>query len=204
MAYITSYKNQDWLLPPSIKQMIPDNHICFFVEEFVESLDFSGFDMINEGPGHPSYHPRILMKILLQGMLSKERSSRKLASASRENFVFMYLAEKVKPDFRTLCCFRRQNASFIKEAFKESIKLADKHQLLDLSMISIDGTTISANANKKKSLKPEQVEKIEKAIDLIVEEDLKQDGIVSKESLEKVFNHIGEIVDKGDTFVFLE
>lgn len=94
MAYINSFKGQNWLIPQSIKDMIPKNHICFFVEEFVESLDFSGFDMINEGPGHPSYHPQIIMKILLQGMLSKERSSRKLASATRENFVFMYLAEK--------------------------------------------------------------------------------------------------------------
>ena len=180
MAYITSYKNQDWLLPPSIKQMIPENHICFFVEEFVENLDFSGFDMIYEGAGAPAYHPRILMKIILQGMLCGERSSRKIAKACFENFVFMYLAEKVKPNFRTICRFRRQNASFIKEAFKESIKLADKHQLLDLSMISIDGTTISANANKKKSLRPEQVENLEKAVDLIVEEDLKRDEIDEK------------------------
>ena len=56
MTYINSYKNQDWLLPTSIKQMIPENHISFFVEEFVESLNFSGFDMIGEGAGHPSYH----------------------------------------------------------------------------------------------------------------------------------------------------
>ena len=55
MTYINSYKNQDWLLPTSIKQMIPQNHISFFVEEFVESLDFSGFDMISDGAGHPSY-----------------------------------------------------------------------------------------------------------------------------------------------------
>ncbi|HII29920.1 TPA: transposase [Candidatus Woesearchaeota archaeon] len=69
--------------------MIPENHICFFVEEFVENLDFSEFDLKFEGAGAPAYHPRILAKILLQGMLSKERSSRKIASACRENFVFM-------------------------------------------------------------------------------------------------------------------
>jgi len=68
MTFITSYKHQDWLLPPSIKQMIPEDHISFFVGEFVDSLDFSEFEMINKGPGHPSYHQRILMKILLQGL----------------------------------------------------------------------------------------------------------------------------------------
>ena len=50
MTFITSYKNQDWLLPPSIKQMIPENHISFFVAEFVDFLDFNRFEMIDEGP----------------------------------------------------------------------------------------------------------------------------------------------------------
>jgi transposase len=94
--------------------MIPENHICFFVEEFTDNLDFSEFDLKFEGAGAPAYPPRILIKILLQGMLSKERSSRKIAAACRESFVFMYLAEKVNPDFRTICRFRRENASFIK------------------------------------------------------------------------------------------
>ena len=92
MGYMSSLKGQNWLIPQSIQDMIKKNHICFFVEEFVDSLNFSEFDMTSEGAGHPSYHPRIIMKIIIQGMLSKERSSRKLASACRENFVFMYLA----------------------------------------------------------------------------------------------------------------
>ena len=132
MAYISSFKGQNWLIPQSIKDMIPKNHICFFVEEFVESLDFSRFDMINEGAGHPAYHPRIIMKIIIQGMLSKERSSRKLASVCRENFVFMYLAEKVQPNFRTICRFRVENAEFIKETFKETVILASENELIDL------------------------------------------------------------------------
>jgi len=177
MAYISSFKGQNWLIPQSIKDMIPKNHICFFVEEFVESLDFSRFDMINGGPGHPSYHPRILIKILLQGMLSKERSSRKIANASRENFVFMYLAEKVNPDFRTICRFRKDNTSFIKEVFKETVKLASNNDLIDLSLICVDGTKIKASANKRKCLKREQVDQLDSIIDTMIEEDIKQDEI---------------------------
>ena len=193
MAYINSFKGQNWLIPQSINDMIPKNHICFFVEEFVESLDFSGFDMISEGPGHPSYHPKILMKVLLQGMLSKERSSRKLASASRENFVFMYLAEKVFPNFRTICRFRRQNASFIKEVFKETVKLASNNNLIDLSLICVDGTTIKANANRKKGLKREQVEQLDSIIDKMIEEDIKQDEID-----EEIFKNSEENLMKVD------
>src|SRR3989304_6730212 len=180
MTYINSFKGQDWLLPVSIKQMIPEKHICFFVEDFVESLDFSGFDMIYDGAGHPAYHPRIIMKIIIQGMLSKERSSRKLASACRENFVFMYLAEKVQPNFRTIARFRKNNASFVKEAFKETINLASEHSLIDLSVICLDGTTIKANANTKKCIKKNQLEAIDSIVDKMVEEDIKQDEIDEK------------------------
>ena len=177
MTYINSYKNQDWLLPTSIKQMIPQNHISFFVEEFAESLDFSGFDMISEGAGHPSYHPRIIMKIIIQGMLSKERSSRKLASACRENFVFMYLAEKVQPNFRTIARFRKDNALFVKEAFKETINLASEHDLIDLNLICVDGSKIKANASKKAFLKKEQLGRLDLIIDKMIKDDMEQDEI---------------------------
>ncbi|MDP3027290.1 MAG: IS1182 family transposase [Nanoarchaeota archaeon] len=177
MTYISSYKGQDWLLPTSIKQMIPENHISFFVEEFVESLDFSGFDMIYEGAGHPAYHPRIIMKIIIQGMLSKERSSRKLAGACRENFVFMYLAEKVQPNFRTIARFRKNNGKFIKEAFKETVDLASENGLIDLNLICTDGSKIKANSSKKMCLKKDQIERLDSIIDKMIEEDIKQDEI---------------------------
>jgi transposase len=193
MAYKDSFKNQNWLLPVSIKSMIPKNHICFFVEEFVENLNFSEFDLKFEGAGAPAYPPRILMKILLQGMLSRERSSRKIASACRESFVFMYLAEKVQPDFRTICRFRRVNTDFLKEVFKETIKLASEYDLLDLSFIAIDGTTMKANANKKRVLGKEQLKNLDFVVDKIVEEDLKLDELDEKLNEENLSN-----MDKRD------
>jgi len=193
MAYISSFKNQNGLLPVSIKSMIPENHICFFVEEFVENLNFSEFDLKFDGVGAPAYHPRILAKILLQGMLSRERSSRKIASACRESFVFMYLAEKVQPDFRTICRFRRENTDFLKEVFKETIKLASEYDLLDLSFIAIDGTTMKANANKKRVLGKEQLKNLDFVIDKIIEDDLKQDEIDEKLNEENFSN-----MDKRD------
>ena len=177
MTYMNSYKNQNWLIPQSIIDMIPADHICFFVEEFVDSLDFTNFNMISEGAGHPSYHPRIIMKVIIQGMLCKERSSRKLASACRENFVFMYLAEKVQPEFSTICRFRRNNKEIVKEAFKETIKLADEHDLIDLNLICTDGSKIKANASKKMCLTKEQIGKLDSIIDKMIEEDISQDEI---------------------------
>jgi len=132
VVYKETQKDQNWLFPLSIREMIPKDHVCFLVEDFVEELDYSKFDMIYAGAGNPAYHPRILMKILVQGMLSKVRSSRKLAQSTRENVVMMYLAEKVNPDFRTIARFRKKNEVFVKDAFKKTVEIAGEHKLIDV------------------------------------------------------------------------
>lgn len=177
MAYIKSDKNQNWLLPLSIKDMIPKGHICFLVDDFADSLDYSNFDMIYYGAGHPAYQPRIIIKILIMGMLTKVRSSRKLASGCRENFVFMYLAEKVNPDFRTISRFRKDNAQFVKYAFKKTVEIANKNKLIDLSFVSIDGSMLKANASRKKYFDKKNLDKLDKAIDKMVDEDIALDEI---------------------------
>ena len=177
MAYIASNKNQNWLMPLSIKEMIPKDHICFLVEDFVESLDFSNFDLIYEGAGHPAYHPKIIMKILIYGLLCKTRSSRKLAKACIENFIFMYLGEKVNPDFRTINRFRKDNPEFVKNAFKKTVELAVKNKIVDLSFISIDGSTLKAYAGSKRYFDKKGLDKLDKAIDKMIEEDIALDEL---------------------------
>jgi len=177
MAYIASNKGQNWLLPLSIKGMIPKGHICFLVEDFADSLDYSNFDMIYGGAGHPAYHPGIIMKIIIQGMLSRIRSSRKLAAGCRENFVMMYLAEKTKPDFRTIARFRKDNSEFVKDTFKRTVELASENKLIDLSFVSIDGSMLKANASRKKYFDKENIDKLSKAIDKMVDEDIALDEI---------------------------
>ena len=177
MAYIVSNKNQNWLIPLNIKDMIPKDHICFLVEDFVESLDFSNFDLIYEGAGHPAYHPKIIMKILTYGMLCKIRSSRKLAKATIENIAFMYLAEKVNPDFRTINRFRKDNPELVKNAFKKTVELAVKNRIVDLSFISIGGTMLKASASKKQYFDKKGLDKLDKAIEKMIEEDIALDEL---------------------------
>jgi len=177
MAYINYNKDQNWMIPPSIKDMIPKNHICYLIEDFTESLDFSNFNMIYEGPGHPAYHPRIITKVLIYGMLCRTRSSRKLAKACHENFVFMYMAEKVKPNFRTINRFRKDNPEFVKNAFRKTVELATKNNLVDLSFISIDGSTLKANAGSKRYFDKKGLDKLDKAIDKMVDEDIALDEL---------------------------
>src|SRR3989339_1845315 len=177
MAYIASSKSQNWLLPMSIKEMIPKDHICFMVEDFADSLDYKNFDMIYDGAGHPAYHPKIIMKILTYGMLCKTRSSRKLAKACHENFVFMYLAEKVNPDFRTIARFRKENEAFVKNTFKKTVTLAAEHKLIDLSFLSIDGSMIKAYAGRKQYVDKKGLDLLDKAIDKMIKEDIALDEL---------------------------
>jgi|SRR5659263_393614 len=105
MVFIKSSKNQSWTLPPDIRDLIPSDHICYLVESFVYEMDFSEFEIRYDGSGHPAYHPCIICKILIQSMLDRVRPSRAIARNVRENVVYMYLAENLQPDFRTISDF---------------------------------------------------------------------------------------------------
>ncbi len=177
MVYKETQKDQSLLLPLNIKEMIPADHVCFLVEDFVEGLDYSKFDMIYAGAGNPAYHPRISMKILVHGMLSKVRSSRKLAQSTRENVVMMYLAEKTNPDFRTIARFRKDNELFVKIAFKRTIEIVSEHKMIDLSFVSIDGSMLKAYAGRKQYVDKRQLDLLDKAVDNMIKEDIALDEL---------------------------
>ena len=89
------------------------------VESFIDKIDFSEFEFKYAGSGHPAYHPRIMFKILIQSMLDRVRPSRAIARNVRENIVYMYLAEKLQPDIRTISDFRKENEDLIAEALQQ-------------------------------------------------------------------------------------
>lgn len=122
MALIKSSKNQAWTLPPDIRDPIPSDHICYLVKSFVDEMDFSEFEIRYNSSGHPSYPPCIMCKILIQSMLDRVRSSREIARNVRENVVYMYLAENLQPDFRTISDFRKDNEKLIIKLFKSFLK----------------------------------------------------------------------------------
>jgi len=180
MASIQSFKDQSWLLPPSIEDLIPDDHICFLVENLVDSLDYSSFDIRYSGAGHPAYHPRILLKLLVMGVLDRVRSSQRLARNGRENVVYMYLSEKLAPDFRTLSDFRKDNPELVKEVFKHTVSFAKEEGLLDLSYLSTDGSKVRANASNRRVLTKEELKVLLRFVDEELEEWAKQDAIEDK------------------------
>lgn len=177
MTYIKSYRGQNWLFPPNLEDLIPKDHICYIVESFGDSLNFNEFDVKYAGPGHPAYHPRIILKILVMGFMDKVRSSRKLARNARENVVYIYLSEKLSPDFRTISDFRKNNPKLIKEAFKHAVTIAKNEGLLDLSCLSTDGSKMKASASNRRVLTKEELLFLSNFIDNELEEWAKQDSL---------------------------
>ncbi len=180
MVFIKSFKSQNWLLPPRIEDMIPKDHVCFLAESLIESLDFSFFVKKYAGVGHPAYHPRILLKILVMGILDKVRSSRMLAKNARENIIYIYLSEKLSPDFRTISDFRKNNPELLKIVFKHTLILAKEEGALDLSHLSTDGSKVKANASNKNVLTKQELDSLDTFINNELEEWTKQDQIEDK------------------------
>jgi transposase len=176
MAYFKSFKGQNWLLPPNLSDIIPDDHICYLIESFIDNLDFSSFDIKYSGAGHPAYHPRCIIKPTIMGMLDKVRSSRKLSRNIKENVVYMYLSEKLSPDFRTISDFRKNNPQLITRVFEHTVILAKNEGMLDLSNLATDGTKIKANASNRKVLSKEELEFLKKFVEDELEEWSKNDS----------------------------
>jgi transposase len=118
MAFYKDLKDQELLLPLNIRDLISENHICFLVDEIIHKMDLSEFEKRYEGAGYPAYHPKMLLKLLILGMIEGIRSSRKIAKNARENVVYMYLAGLLKPDFRTISDFRKNNLNLVMLSFQ--------------------------------------------------------------------------------------
>ena len=175
MAYIKSYRNQNYILPPNITDLFSEDHVCYLIEQITDDLDYSEFNDKYAGAGHPAYYPRMPLKLLLMGSVDGIRSSRKIAKQSSENVVYIYLSEKTQPDFRTISDFRKDNKKLLKNVFLQLNKFALEKGLIDLSHIFTDGTSVKANANNRKTIDKETLEKLSRYIDEVIEEGIEVD-----------------------------
>ena len=189
MVYIKSNPEQTLLLPTNLREIIPKDHICYLIEEVVNQLNYKDFDEKVNGPGNPSYHPRIILKIILNGVFDKITSTRKLEKSTFENVIFRYLAENLKPDFHTIAMFRRGNRDLIKRCFLQTVEIAKKLDMVNLNKLYLDGIKIKANASKSKTFTKEEIDFLSEFVDKHFEE---TDRVDKKED-KKYGNSNGEI-----------
>ncbi|PXF53041.1 MAG: IS5/IS1182 family transposase, partial [Candidatus Methanophagaceae archaeon] len=169
---------QSWLLPLDIRDLIPVDHICYLAVAIVNSIDMSAVEKkYRFTPGNPAYSRRMLLRLVIMASVDAIWSSRKIARLAHENVVYMYLTGNEKPDFRTICNFKRECKELIEEAFKKTVTVARSLGMVNLGHISTDGTKIKANASNNYTLSKEEIEEIRKMIERGIAIDEEEDRL---------------------------
>jgi transposase len=142
---------QPQLLPPSLDELIEPDHLVRVVNAAIDQLDLRPLLAQYKGGGTSSYHPQMLLKVLVYAYCSKIYSSRRIAAALRENIHFMWLSGGNRPDFRTINDFRGQRMkAVIAEVFAEVLQYLVEAGYVQLEHYFVDGTKIAADANQHK------------------------------------------------------
>lgn len=150
MRFLPYSPDQGYLLPPSVRDVLGEEHLCFFLHRVVERLDLSGFEQgyVEEGP--PAYAPALMVKVWLYAYALGVTSSRRLEQRLREDLAFRYLAGGAQPDHWTLNEFRRHHRRAINDLFTQVLELARAAGLGRLGHVAIDSTRVQANASRNR------------------------------------------------------
>src|SRR5467141_267909 len=150
-----------FLLPPSVDDWLPERHLARFVVEVIERLDLSAMVKSYRGSGSASYHPSMLLGLMVYGYATGVFSSRKLERASYDSVAFRFIAANDHPDHDTIATFRRRFLKEIKTLFVGVLLLAREMGMLKMGTVALDGTKIHANASRHSALSYEHAGKIE-------------------------------------------
>jgi transposase len=154
-------RQTSFLLPPSVDDWLPEKHLARFVVELIDNLDVSAMSGVYRGSGSASYHPRLLLGILVYGYATGVFSSRKLERATYDSVAFRFIAANDHPDHDTIATFRRRFLKEIEGLFVQVLLLAREMGLLKMGTVALDGTKIHANASKHSALSYEHAGRIE-------------------------------------------
>src|SRR3954471_22640963 len=154
-------RDTGFLLPPSVDEWLPERHLARFVVEVIEGLDLSAMSQSYRGTGSASYHPRLLLGILVYGYATGVVSSRKPEQATCDSVAFRFIAANDHPDHDTIAAFRRRFLPRIEALFVQVLLLARELGLLQLGTVALDGTKVQANASRHSALSYEHAGKIE-------------------------------------------
>jgi transposase len=150
-----------FLLPPSVDEWLPEQHLARFVVEIVDALDLRALSGHYRGSGSKSYHPRLLLGVMFYGYATGVFSSRRLERATYDSVAFRFIAANDHPDHDTIASFRRRFLPEIEKLFVQILLLAREMGVLKLGTLGLDGTKVHANASRHSALSYEHAGKIE-------------------------------------------
>jgi transposase len=153
-AYRAYLPEQDLLLPPSLRDWLPENHLAHFVSDVVDQLDLGAIESAyeTEEGGQPPYHPRMMTKILLYGYCVGVFSSRQIQKKLVEDVGFRMLAAGNEPDFRTIADFRKLHLWALQGLFDQMLQIGLQAGTMKLGRVVLDGSKVKANASKHKAM----------------------------------------------------
>src|SRR5664279_1305773 len=150
-----------FLMPPSVDEWLPERHLARFVVEVIGTLDLRAMTGSYRGSGEASYHPQLLLGIMIYGYATGVFSSRKLERATYDSVAFRFVAANEHPDHDTIAVFRRRFLKQIEALFVQVLGLAREIGVLKLGTVALDGTKIHANASRHSALSYEHAGRIE-------------------------------------------
>src|ERR1700716_3987827 len=171
-CYRPYYPNEDLLLPPSLRDWLPEKHLAYFVSDVVDHLDLSAMDAVygNEKRGQPPYDPVMMTKVLVYGYCVGVFSSRRIEKRLVEDIAFRILAAGNQPNFRTISDFRRIHLKTLSGLFEQVLKIALEAGAMKLGRVALDGTKMKANASKHKAMSYDRMQEKDKQIRAEVKE----------------------------------
>jgi transposase len=150
-----------YLLPPSVDEWLPEDHLARFIVEVVDGLDVSALEKAYAGRGIAAYHPTVLLSLLVYGYANGVFSSWKIERATYDSVAFRFIAAGTHPDHDTLVTFRRRFLDELAGLFVQVLEMAREMKLLKLGTISLDGTKVNANASRQSALSHGHIEQLE-------------------------------------------
>jgi transposase len=182
-TFRTYLPEQNLLLPASLREWLPDDHLSYFVSDVVDQLDLSAIESVyeEEDRGQPPYHPRMMTKILLYGYCVGVISSRKIQKRLVEDVAFRVLAAGNEPDFRTISDFRKLHLKALEELFQQMLRLTLETGMMKLGRVALDGSKLKGNASKHKAMSYGRMKETEKRLREEVRKLLNQAEAADKE-----------------------
>ena len=174
--YRPYYPDEELLLPPSLRDWLPENHLAYFVSDVVDNLDLSAMDAVygEEKRGQPPYDPLMMTKVLVYGYCVGVFSSRRIERRLVEDIAFRVLAADNQPNFRTISDFRKIHLKTLAGLFEQVLQIALEAGAMKVGRVALDGTKVKANASKHKAMSYDRTGEKEKQLKAEVQQLLEQ------------------------------
>jgi len=168
--FLSYNRHQQFLLPLSSDEFIPQHHLARVIEAIIDELDLRELYGAYADEGRPAYHPKMLLTLLIYSYAIGVRSSRKIAQRLESDLVYLYLSGLQRPDFRTISDFRKRHLAMFKKLFKQTVMLCHQVGMVTVGHIAIDGTKIDACASRSERYTAERLAKLEQTVEQRIEE----------------------------------